>query len=52
MFARMFHEGRAYAWGAWMRCESPTAAAAEWSFGYVVTDAIPRSAGRPSASAA
>ena len=27
--------------------ESPAAAAAEWSFSYVVSDALPRSAGRP-----
>jgi limonene-1,2-epoxide hydrolase len=27
--------------------ETPAAAAAEWTFGYVVTEAVPRSAGRP-----
>jgi steroid delta-isomerase-like uncharacterized protein len=47
MFARMFHEGRDYAWVMDAVVESPTAAAAEWSFSYVVSDAIPRSAGRP-----
>jgi uncharacterized protein len=47
MFARMFHEGRDYAWVMDTVVESPTAAAAEWSFSYVVSDAIPRSAGRP-----
>jgi ketosteroid isomerase-like protein len=26
--------------------ETPAAAAAEWTFGYVVSDAVPRSAGR------
>jgi steroid delta-isomerase-like uncharacterized protein len=47
MFARMFHEGRDYSWVMDAVVESPTAAAAEWSFSYVVSDAIPRSAGRP-----
>ena len=47
MFARMFHEGRDYAWVMDAVVESPAAAAAEWSFSYVVSDAIPRSAGRP-----
>jgi steroid delta-isomerase-like uncharacterized protein len=46
MFARMFHEGRDYSWVMDTVVESPSAAAAEWTFGYVVTDAIPRSAGR------
>jgi len=47
MFARMFHEGRDYAWVMDTVVESPAAAAAEWSFSYVVSDALPRSAGRP-----
>jgi len=46
MFARMFREGRDYAWVMDVVVESPTTAAAEWTFGYVVSDAIPRSAGR------
>ncbi len=46
MFARMFHEGRDYAWVMDVVVETPAAAAAEWTFGYVVSDAIPRSAGR------
>lgn len=46
MFARMFHEGRQYSWVMDAVVESPSAAAAEWTFGYVVTEAIPRSAGR------
>jgi steroid delta-isomerase-like uncharacterized protein len=46
MFERMFREGRDYAWTMDSVVESPTRAAAEWTFSYVVTDAIPRSAGR------
>ena len=46
MFERMFHEGRDYAWRMDTVVEDARHAAAEWSFGYVVTDAIPRSAGR------
>ena len=46
MFERMFHEGRDYAWTMEKIVESPARAAAEWSFSYVVSDAIPRSAGR------
>lgn len=46
MFERMFHEGRDYAWRMEAIVEDARHAAAEWSFGYVVTDAVPRSAGR------
>ena len=46
MFERMFLEGRDYAWTMQSVVESPALAAAEWTFSYVVTDAIPRSAGR------
>jgi ketosteroid isomerase-like protein len=46
MFERIFHEGREYSWVMDAVVETPTAAAAEWTFGYVVSDAIPRSAGR------
>jgi ketosteroid isomerase-like protein len=46
MFERMFREGRDDAWVMDTVVETPTMAAAEWTFGYVVTDAIPRSAGR------
>jgi steroid delta-isomerase-like uncharacterized protein len=46
MFQRMFHEGRDSAWVLDVVVETPAAAAAEWTFGYVVSDAIPRSAGR------
>ncbi|HET7295827.1 MAG TPA: nuclear transport factor 2 family protein [Gemmatimonadales bacterium] len=46
MFERMFREGRDYAWTMDAVVESARLAAAEWTFSYVVTDAIPRSAGR------
>lgn len=47
MFERMFHEGRGYSWVMDVVVESGNVAAAEWTFGYVVSDAIARSAGRP-----
>ena len=46
MFERMFREGRDYAWTMDHVVESATLAAAEWTFSYAVTDAVPRSAGR------
>ena len=46
MFERMFREGRDYAWRMTTVVGGPYAAAAEWTFQYVVTDAVPRSAGR------
>jgi steroid delta-isomerase-like uncharacterized protein len=46
MFARMFREGRDYAWEMDIVVENGSAAAAEWTFRYVVTEAVPRSAGR------
>jgi steroid delta-isomerase-like uncharacterized protein len=46
MFERMFREGRDYAWRMETVVESPSRAAAEWSFSYVVTEVLPRSAGR------
>ncbi len=46
MFERMFREGRDYRWTMERVVEDGRTAAAEWTFGYVVTDAIPRSAGR------
>jgi len=42
----MFHEGRDYVWRMDHVVETPATAAAEWTFSYVVTDAVPRSAGR------
>jgi steroid delta-isomerase-like uncharacterized protein len=47
MFERIFREGRDYSWVMDTVIETPVAAAAEWTFSYVVTDAVPRSAGRP-----
>jgi steroid delta-isomerase-like uncharacterized protein len=46
MFERMFHEGRDYRWVMDTVVESAAAAAAEWTFAYVASDAVPRSAGR------
>jgi ketosteroid isomerase-like protein len=46
MFERMFREGREYAWTMETVVETDERAAAEWTFAYVVSDAIPRSAGR------
>jgi steroid delta-isomerase-like uncharacterized protein len=46
MFARMFREGRDYQWSMEVAVDDGRRAAAEWTFGYTVTDAVPRSAGR------
>jgi steroid delta-isomerase-like uncharacterized protein len=46
MFERMFREGRDYAWRMDTIVETPTSAAAEWTFSYVVTEAVVRSTGR------
>ena len=46
MFDRMFREGRDYSWVMDTVVESPDRATAEWTFGYVVSDAVPRSTGR------
>jgi putative hydrolase of the HAD superfamily len=46
MFARMFREGRDYRWTMDTVVETAERAAAEWTFGYVVSGVIPRSAGR------
>ena len=46
MFERMFHEGSEYAWTMETVVEDERRAAAEWTFSYVVSDAVPRSAGR------
>ena len=46
MFQKMFREGRDYAWTMDTVVETPERAAAEWTFGFVVSDAVPRSAGR------
>ena len=46
MFERMFREGRDYAWTMDTIVETPVRAASEWTLSYVVTEAVPRSAGR------
>jgi steroid delta-isomerase-like uncharacterized protein len=46
MFERMFREGRDYRWVMDTVVEAGNRATAEWTFGYVVTDAVPRSTGR------
>jgi steroid delta-isomerase-like uncharacterized protein len=46
MFARMFREGRDYHWSMDATVDDGQRAAAEWTFSYTVTDAVPRSAGR------
>jgi steroid delta-isomerase-like uncharacterized protein len=47
MFERMFREGRGYQWTMDTVVEAGDRAAAEWTFSYTVTEAVPRSAGRP-----
>jgi steroid delta-isomerase-like uncharacterized protein len=46
MFERMFREGRDYSWVMDTVVETPASAVAEWTFSYVVTDAVPRSTGK------
>ena len=46
MFEKMFREGRDYVWKLDVVVHEPTRAAAEWTFGYTATEAVPRSAGR------
>ena len=46
MFERMFREGKNYRWTMDVVVDTPSRVAAEWTFGYVVTEAVPRSAGR------
>ncbi len=46
LFERMFRDGTGYAWTMESVVEDHARAAAEWSFAYTVTDAVPRSAGR------
>ena len=43
---RMFREGQHYQWTMGAVVESPEVAMAEWTFSYVVSDAVPRSSGR------
>lgn len=46
MFERMFREGRDYRWVMDVVVTDGRHAAAEWTFSYVVSEAIPRSQGR------
>jgi len=46
MFARMFREGRDYRWQMNSVVMDAHRAAAEWTFSYTATAAVPRSAGR------
>ncbi len=46
MFERMYREGRDHVWTMDVVLESPRVAMAEWTFSFVVSDAVPRSAGR------
>jgi steroid delta-isomerase-like uncharacterized protein len=46
MFERMFREGTGYRWSMDVVVGDDARAAAEWTFAYTVTDAVPRSAGR------
>ena len=46
MFERMFREGRDYRWSMDAIVMDDRRAAAEWTFGYTATAAVPRSEGR------
>ncbi len=46
MFERMFREGREYRWQMDTVVTDGSRAAAEWTFGYTATAAVPRSEGR------
>ena len=46
MFQRMFREGHDYQWSMTLVVDGPATSTAEWSFSYVVSEAVPRSAGR------
>jgi len=46
MFERMFREGRDYRWQMEVIVMGAGRAAAEWTFGYTATAAVPRSEGR------
>ena len=46
MFQRMFREGHDYQWTMNVVVDAPAASSAEWTFSYVVSEAVPRSAGR------
>ncbi len=46
MFEMMFSDGKDYTWTNHMVLADAHRGAAEWSFSYTVTEAVPRSAGR------
>lgn len=46
MFQRMFREGHDYQWTMNVVVDSPGVCSSEWTFSYVVSEAVPRSAGR------
>lgn len=46
MFQRMFREGHDYQWSMTLVVDAPATSTAEWTFSYVVSEAVPRSAGR------
>ena len=46
MFERMFHEGRDYRWSMDAIVMDERRAAAEWTFSYTASAAVPRSEGR------
>ncbi len=46
LFDRMFAEGRDHAWTIDAAAQEPGFVMAEWTFEFVVSDAVPRSAGR------
>lgn len=46
MFERMFREGRDHLWTMDLVVETPPIVVTEWTFSFVVSDAVPRSAGR------
>lgn len=46
LFERMFRDGKDYTWKMNVVVSDQLRAAAEWTFDYTVTDAVPRSAGR------
>lgn len=46
LFDRMFREGRDHVWAIDRAVESSEVTMAEWTFSFVVSDEVPRSAGR------
>lgn len=46
LFKRMFKDGRDYTWSMHVVVADALRAAAEWSFSYTASEAIPRSAGK------